>query len=190
MTHARRTKAAPVVPSAVLGMLFFVVAEVMLFSGLLSAFTISKGGALPGTWPMPGQPRLPAEATMLNTALLLLSGGVLLLAHRLHRKQSKVAHWVMLSAWALGASFVALQGVEWAALLRAGMTLTSSPLAGFFYIIVGGHALHALGALAALFMAWVHMARGTLKPGFFWGAQTFWYFVVVMWPVIYARVYF
>ena len=50
----------PVVPSAVLGTLFFVVAEVMLFSGLISAFTISRAGALPGMWPMPGQPRLPA----------------------------------------------------------------------------------------------------------------------------------
>ena len=58
-----RTKRPPVISSAVLGTLFFIVAEVMFFSGAISAFTISRSGALPGTWPMPGQPRLPAEAT-------------------------------------------------------------------------------------------------------------------------------
>lgn len=180
----------PVVPNAVLGTLFFVVAEVMLFSGMISAFTISKAGALPGTWPMPGQPRLPAEATALNTGLLLMSGVVLFIAHRLYKSKNSVAHWVTLTAWALGAGFVALQGVEWAQLLAAGMTLKSSPLGGFFYLIVGGHALHAAAALVALFVAWVQMARGRLSPGFFFGTQTFWYFVVLMWPVIYARVYF
>ncbi len=180
----------PVVPNAVLGTLFFVVAEVMLFSGLISAFTISKAGALPGMWPMPGQPRLPAEATMLNTVLLVLSGVVLFFGHRLYKKQSPIAHWVTLAAWALGASFVALQGVEWTGLLASGMTLTSSPLGSFFYVIVGGHALHAVAALGALGYAWLQMARGKLTPGLFFGTQTFWYFVVLMWPVIYARVYF
>ncbi|MFT3711111.1 MAG: cytochrome c oxidase subunit 3 [Archangium sp.] len=180
----------PVLPNAVLGTLFFVVAEVMLFSGMISAFTISKAGALPGTWPMPGQPRLPAEATALNTAMLLLSGVVLLVAHRLYKQKHVAAHWVTLAAWALGAGFVALQGVEWLTLLNAGLTLKSSPLGGFFYLIVGGHALHAVVALVALFAAWVQMARGKLDSGFFFGTQTFWYFVVLMWPVIYARVYF
>jgi cytochrome c oxidase subunit III len=180
----------PVVSSAVLGTLFFVVAEVMFFSGAISAYTISRAGALPGTWPMPGQPRLPAEATALNTTLLLLSGVVLFFAHRLFKKQSPIAHWVTLSAWLLGAGFVALQGVEWAQLLAQGLTLTSSPLGSFFYLIVGSHALHAVAALLALGIAWVQMARGTLSSGFFFGTQTFWYFVVLLWPVIYARVYF
>jgi cytochrome c oxidase subunit 3 len=74
--------------------------------------------------------------------------------------------------------------------LAHGMTLTSSPLGAFFHLIVGGHALHAVVALVALGMSWVQMKRGTLTPGFFFGTQTFWYFVVLLWPVIYVRVYF
>ncbi len=190
MTALAPTRSKPVLPSAVLGALIFVVSEVMFFSGLISAHTISKAGALPGMWPMPGQPRLPAEATALNTALLLLSGVVLFFAHRLWKKKSPVAHHVTLAAFALGAAFVALQGVEWAALLSQGLTLRSSPMGSFFYLIVGGHALHAVGALVVLFITWVRMARGTLTPGLFFGTQTFWYFVVLMWPVIYVRVYF
>ena len=61
----------PVVPTPVLGMLIFVIAETMMFAGLISAFTIVKAGAL--GWPPPGQPRLPVEATAFNTAVLLLS---------------------------------------------------------------------------------------------------------------------
>lgn len=180
----------PVVPSAVLGTLIFVVSEVMFFSGLISAHTISKASALPGLWPMPGQPRLPAEATALNTALLLLSGVVLFISARLWKKRSPSAHYVLLAAWGLGAAFVALQGVEWAALLSQGLTLRSSPMGSFFYVIVGGHAVHAIVALLAMAFAWAQMARGKMSAGLFFATQTFWYFVVLLWPVIYARVYF
>ncbi len=190
MTNPVPERRKPVVPSAVLGTLIFVIAEVMFFAGLISAHTISRAGSLPGLWPMPGQPTLPAEATALNTVLLLLSGAVLFFGYRLWKKQSPVAHWVTLAAWGLGAAFVALQGVEWVALLSQGLTLRSSPLGSFFYLIVGGHAVHALAALVAMFWAWMQMARGQLTSGFFFGVQTFWYFVVLMWPVIYARVYF
>jgi heme/copper-type cytochrome/quinol oxidase subunit 3 len=180
----------PVVPSAVLGTLIFVVSEVMFFSGLISAHTISKASALPGLWPMPGQPRLPAEATALNTALLMLSGVVLFISYRLWKKQQPSAHYLLLGAWGLGAAFVALQGVEWAALLSQGLTLRSSPMGSFFYLIVGGHAAHAIVALLAMLFAWVQMARGKMSAGLFFAVQTFWYFVVLLWPVIYARVYF
>ena len=71
-----------------------------------------------------------------------------------------------------------LQGREWVGLIGHGVTLRSSALGAFFYLIVGTHAVHAVVALAAL------------SYGFFLGAQTFWYFVVLIWPVIYARVYF
>jgi heme/copper-type cytochrome/quinol oxidase subunit 3 len=68
--------------------------------------------------------------------------------------------------------------------------MTSSRLGAFFYLIVGMHGLHAIGALVALGMAAVQLLRDRLEGGLFFGAQVFWYFVVLMWPIIYARVYF
>ncbi|MNG34074.1 hypothetical protein D3C84_1204770 [compost metagenome] len=50
--------------------------------------------------------------------------------------------------------------------------------------------MHAIGAIVGLGVAWWRLRRNALAPGFFLGAQTFWYFVVAVWPVIYARVYF
>ena len=186
----RRPARRPAVPSAVLGTLFFVVAEVMFFAGLISAFTITRANQLPGMWPPPGQPLLPAQSTALNTVLLLLSGVALLVAYFVWKKAPAKATAPMLGAWLLGISFVVLQGQEWLSLLDRGLTLTSSSLGSFFYVIVGGHAAHAIGALVALAFACAQQVRGKLTAGLFFGVQTFWYFVVLMWPVIYARVYF
>lgn len=180
----------PVMPSSVLGTLVFVVAETMFFVGMVSAFTISKAGALPGTWPVPGQPTLPASSTAFNTAALVLSGALMVVAQLMWSKKAPATKYVALASWLLGFAFVALQGREWAALLSQGLTLTSSRLGAFFYLIVGTHALHAVGALMALGLAVARMFKGTLKPPLFFASQTFWYFVVLMWPVIYVRVYF
>ena len=46
----------------------------------------------------------------------------------------------------LGAFFVVFQGAEWLALIGQGLTLTSSALGSFFYLIVGSHGLHAVGS--------------------------------------------
>jgi cytochrome c oxidase subunit 3 len=139
---------------------------------------------------VPGQPLLPAASTAVNTAALLLSGALLLGAQRAFAKGRPAARHLVLASFLLGVLFVGLQGREWAGLLSQGLTLTSSRLGGFFYFIVGTHALHALGALAVLGrVAWQFRA-GRPDAGLFYGAQTFWYFVVLMWPVIYVRVYF
>lgn len=180
-----------VVPSSVLGMLVFVGTEVMFFSGLISAFTITRAGSPPLAWTLPSGLVLPAAETAFNSAALLLSGVLMFLAHRHWRAQAPAkAARTLLTATGLGALFVLLQGREWWGLLSQGVTMQSSTLGAFFYLIVGTHALHAIGAIVGLAVAWSRMRRGTLTPGFFFGAQTFWYFVVGIWPVIYIRVYF
>jgi len=143
-----------------------------------------------GTWPVPGQPLLPAAATAVNTVALLLSGALLLGSQVLFAKGRPAARHLVLAAFLLGVLFVGLQGKEWAGLLSQGLTFTSSRLGGFFYFIVGTHALHAVGALVVLGRVTWQFLRGQPDAGLFYGAQTFWYFVVLMWPVIYVRVYF
>ena len=177
-----------IIPSAVLGMLIFVMCEVMMFAGLISAFTIVRTSAL-GAWPPPGQPRLPLEETAINTAALLLSGVLLYLAHRAFRREPRSASHPLLISIGLGAFFVVFQGFEWAALIREGLTLTSSNHGSFFYLIVGMHALHAVAALGVLVYVWDRLRRARPTSSLFYGAQVFWYFVVGLWPILYLRVY-
>jgi cytochrome c oxidase subunit 3 len=178
-----------VVPSSVLGVLIAVGAEIMLFMGFISAFTIARAGTPPGKWRMPS-PTLPAAATGLNTAALVASGVLVYVAYRQIQHRSDAARRTLLAAWCLGAVFVVLQGREWFGLLANGLTLQSSTLGSFFYVIVGAHAVHAVAALIGLGVAWWSLQRGRLSEPFFLGVATFWYFVVAIWPIIYWRVYF
>ena len=179
-----------VVPSGLLGMVIFVGTEVMFFAGLISAFTISKAGAPRGAWNLPAGQMLPLASTAVNTAALFASGALLWGGARQYRARSSAATQTLLAAIFFGAMFVMLQGREWVGLIAHGVTLQSSALAAFFYVIVGTHAVHAVAALAGLSVAWWRLRAGRLSYGFFLAAQTFWYFVVLIWPVIYARVYF
>ena len=179
-----------VVPSGLLGMVIFVGAEVMFFAGLISAFTISKAGAPRSAWNLPAGQLLPVASTAVNTAALFVSGALLWIAGRQYRARSSAATQTLVAATCFGSLFVMLQGREWVGLIGHGVTLRSSALGAFFYVIVGTHAVHAVAALAGLGVAWWRLRAGRLSYGFFLAAQTFWYFVVLIWPVIYARVYF
>jgi cytochrome c oxidase subunit 3 len=177
------------VPNSVLGMIIFVATEIMFFAALMSAHTIAKATVLGGVWPPPGQPRLPVERTAINTAILLLSGILLWVGNRRMGTQRESALRYVAGAIVCGIAFVSLQGVEWVALLREGLTMTSSNHGAFFYLIVGTHALHAIVAIVALTWVYLRMRTGKFVPSTFTATQIFWYFVVVLWPVIYLRVY-
>jgi cytochrome c oxidase subunit III len=185
----RFVRREPILPNGVMGMLIFITAEIMFFAGMLSAFTIVRASNIPMSWPPPGQPMLPAAATALNTGALLLSGVALFFAHRAFQK-SKGGVVPLTVALALGLTFVGLQGMEWVSLLGQGLTMTSSTLGSFFYLVIGTHAAHAVVAIGLLAWALVQLRAGKLTPNAFYTTQAFWYFVVGMWPVIYARVYF
>ena len=188
-TRAEPSVRQQVVPNGVFGMVLFVLAETMFFGGLISAHTIAQTSALT-VWPPPGQPRLPAEETLLNTAALLLSGACLGFAHRQFQRGLRYkVRWPLLLAIALGTFFVVFQGVEWVSLIGEGLTLTSSTHSGFFYLIVGAHGLHAVAAIIALFFVYKSLKAGKVSAGLFGGAALFWYWVVVMWPILYVKVY-
>lgn len=183
----RRRKLAE---NGVLGMALVVFVEVMLFAGFISAYIIVENSNIPGLWPPPNQPRLPIERTAINTAALLASGVVLWLAHRAFRRGGRArAERLMGVSILLGAFFVLFQGAEWVALIRQGLTMTSSQLGSFFYLIVGAHALHAVAALIGMVVYWRVLRAGRLTASAFGAIQLFWYFVVLMWPVIYWKVY-
>jgi heme/copper-type cytochrome/quinol oxidase subunit 3 len=187
--HSAPAPRRPLISNGVLGMLIFIFTEVMFFAGLISAHSIVKSQVAGQLWPPYGQPRLPVEETAFNTLALLVSGVVLVYAWFAFRRESDAARIPLLLSILLGTVFVGFQGVEWAALLSEGLTIQSSTYGGFFYLIVGAHALHAIGALAALLVFWQALRKEALPPSRFRTALLFWYFVVLMWPVIYWQVY-
>jgi cytochrome c oxidase subunit 3 len=170
-------------------MLVFIFTEVLFFAGLIGAHTMVRAQNAGGRWPPYGQPRLPVEETAVNPAALLVSGIVLFLWGLAYRREPASARIPLLLAIVLGAFFVYAQGLEWVALLREGLTLQSSSYGGFFYLIVGTHALHAICALVALAWAWHRLVNGRLTTTQLATVAAFWYFVVLVWPVLYVQVY-
>lgn len=176
------------VPSITLATLLFIGAELMFFAGLTSAHTIGK--TMFPIWPPPDLPRLPVESTAFNTLVLLLSGVLVTVGGRKAERGEHAAAWRPLAiAFALGVAFVGLQGVEWVRMLGQGLTLQSSSYGGFFYLIVGAHGLHVLGGLVAFGFALRGVARADIDRDAMLATRLFWLFVVLLWPVLYWRVY-
>jgi cytochrome c oxidase subunit 3 len=187
--RAAPVRREPVVSNGVLAMLMFIIAEVMFFAGLISAHAIVRSQAAGQMWPPFGQPRLPVQETAINTGALLVSGIVLVIAWFAFKRDRPSAKIPLLLSILLGGFFVWFQGLEWAALLREGLTIQSSSYGGFFYLIVGAHAAHAVAALLALAWAWMRLGQDRLTAPQLATVCAFWYFVVLVWPVLYWKVY-
>jgi cytochrome c oxidase subunit 3 len=187
-----RPRAAEAGPRAgVVGLLIFLGTEAMFFAGLMSAFVILRAGV--AAWPPPGQPRLPRAVTGLNTLVLLASAGTMNGARRRARagRARGLGAWLAVTA-ALGATFLAVQGAEWMRLVRHGLTATSSVYGALFYTLIGAHAVHVLGALVALLVVTARALGGRYSAASHAGVELcwmYWWFVVGLWPVLYALVY-
>ncbi len=193
MESSRAVTSGPSLPvsNGAFAMALFIASEAMFFTGLISAFVVLRAQTL--DWPPAGQPRLPVVATGFSTFLLLLSGWSMFRARLMSRQgRGHSAKWLTLTA-VLGASFLLLQGAEWTRMIQFGLTTTSSLYGGTFYVLVGAHGLHVVAALAALLIVRARVVRGGYSEGredALLPMTMYWLFVVAVWPVLYALVYF
>lgn len=183
----RPRASAQAIESEVLAMLIFVISEVMFFGGFVSAFSILRARAAEGYWPPPEAPLLPAVSTAVVTVALLLSGAAVFLAGRAPTRDA--AQRYLQAAGVLAAVFVVYQVYEFAVLVREGLDMVTTAFGGFFFTIVGAHALHCVVAILVLGWAAGRSRAGRLSPAMFRAVRIFWYFVVGLWPFLYARVY-
>ena len=178
------------ISSGVFGMLIFMVTEAMFFAGLISAYMVIRAGI--EEWPPWGQPRLPVVATAFNTVVLLASGFIMGHSRACFKKNELALgrRWLGISIL-LGAFFLVFQGYEWIQLLKFGFTLSSSVYGGLFYLLIGAHGFHVMGALAILIYAWYRIKTqgNPITPEGLFPFQLLWYFVVCVWPVLYVLVY-
>jgi cytochrome c oxidase subunit III len=176
---------------AKLGLLLFITMEIMLFAGIISAFLMFHAG--PIQWPPPDQPRLPVGVTAVNTLILLVSGFSFYRASQALKSGRYIAflEGLEVTTW-LGFLFLAIQGTEWIRLVHFGLTLYSGVFGGFFYLLVGLHGLHVAGGLLALFWMKDRASRGYYAGGDTLAVELcrmYWYFVVGLWPLLFALVY-
>jgi cytochrome c oxidase subunit III len=167
------------------GIAIGIVAVLMFFMALASAFLVRKGAP---DWVPVHIPWL----LWVNTCVLLSSSGTLELARK-RLVQSDVVGFrgLWLVTTVLGVIFLVGQVVAWRILVDQGIYLASNPASSFFYIFTGAHALHLLGGVAAL----IYVARrnyDTAKITRTVAAEVtsyYWHFMDALWLFLLALMY-
>lgn len=179
-----------VLANQVLGMLVFILTEIMFFAALMSAYVVIKSRH--GSWVPPKEIMLPVQLTAVNTMMLLGSGVLLVLCIReikTNADDNRSRHYLLMCTL-LASLFVLFQGAEWVMLIKDGMTISTGLFAACFYLLIGMHGLHAIVGIGFLGMAYVQLCKSVLSLDNLSAIAIYWMFVVGVWPLLYTLVYF
>lgn len=170
-------------------MIVFIAAELMFFSGLISAFLVFRFSGEP--WPPPFQPRLPIPLTALNTIILVFSSFTMWQTQKKIEKDGSFLSSFSLTIF-LGITFLLIQGYEWIKMLNFGLSAKSTPYGSTFYVIIGTHGAHVLGAVLWLFFIFLKIlikeSNRTTNSNISLCAM-YWHLVVGLWPILFILVY-
>lgn len=171
-----------------LGMLLFIISEVMVFGAFFTAyFFIRVVDANP--WPAAGT-ELPKIIAGFNTAVLLSSSVTIHWALESVKRGNRFGLKAgMLTTFFLGCTFLFVQINEY---VHIGFAPSSSAQASVFYGLTGLHGAHVFIGLCLLLMVTVRAFRGHFSPEQHRGVEVpgiYWHFVDVMWVVVYTTVY-
>ena len=171
-----------------LGMLLFIISEVMLFGAFFTAyFFIRVAGD--NAWPAEGT-ELPKIIAGINTAVLISSSFTMHWALEGARNENRRALRVgMLTTFLLGLTFLCIQINEY---VHIGFAPSDNAQGSIFYGLTGLHGAHVFVGLTLLAMGTIRAYRGHFSAKDHQGIEIpgiYWHFVDVMWIVVYATVY-
>ena len=177
-----------------LGVILFIVSEVMLFFGFFWAFfhsALNPVFNIGGVWPPKGIETLsPWGIPLLNTAILLTSGAALTWSHAaLIAKNRLEAIAGLIWTIILAAIFTLWQGFEYT---HAPFNISDGIYGSCFYMLTGLHGFHVIVGTCFLTVALVrlvlHHFTNTVHIGYE-SAAWYWHFVDVVWIFLYVTVY-
>jgi cytochrome c oxidase subunit 3 len=176
------------VEAPLLGMLLFIISEVMVFGAFFTAYFFIRV-AQGDPWPAPGT-HLPVDTTGVNTAILVAS------SFTMHWAQSSIKAGNrfglkagMLVTFLLGATFLFIQINEYA---NIGFSPQDHAQGTIFYGLTGLHGAHVTIGLILLLIVTVRAFRGHYSPEEHRGVEIpgiYWHFVDIMWLVVFITVY-
>ncbi|MBK7094951.1 MAG: cytochrome c oxidase subunit 3 [Saprospiraceae bacterium] len=177
------------IPGITIAFYIIIITEMMFFAGLVSAYIIAASKAM--DWPPAEQPRLPLWLSLTNMSILLLSG---VFMYSFVRKASKERfNRLLLSATILlGVIFLIIQGFEWTNLVNFGIQNSTGLYASYFYTLIALHGVHVFVAIIMILSLNFYLNRSDkadFKIPLIRSFGLFWYFVVLLWPVLYFLLY-
>ncbi len=171
-----------------LGMLLFIISEIMVFGGFFTAYFFIRV-AQGDPWPAPGT-TLPVEVAGVNTAILISSSFVIHWAEQCIKKDNhRGLKAGMFLTFLLGCTFLFVQINEYA---NIGFAPQDSAQATIFFSLTGLHGAHVFIGLCLLLFVTIRAFRGHYSAEEHRGVEVpgiYWHFVDIMWIVVYTTVY-
>jgi cytochrome c oxidase subunit 3 len=171
-----------------LGMLLFIISEVMVFGAFFTAYFFIRV-AQGNPWPAHGT-KLPVEVAGVNTAILVSSSFTMHWAQTAIKKGNRFALKAgMLTTFVLGLTFLFVQINEYA---NIGFAPQDHAQQTIFYSLTGLHGAHVFIGLCLLLFVNIRAFRGHYTPEEHRGVEVpgiYWHFVDIMWIIVYTTVY-
>src|SRR4029077_17670316 len=171
-----------------LGMLLFIISEVMVFGAFFTAYFFIRV-SVGDPWPAPGT-KLPVEVAGVNTAILMSSSFTLHWAQTAIKQGNRFGLKAgILTTFLLGATFLFVQINEYA---NIGFAPQDHAQQTIFYSLTGLHGAPVFIGLLLLLILTVRSFRGHYTPEQHRGVEVpgiYWHFVDIMWIIVYTTVY-
>ena len=178
------------VEPALLGMLLFIISEIMVFGAFFTAYFFIRVVAEPGGWfPIDGKD-LPVAVAGVNTAILVSSSLTLHWAQTSIKNGNRAGLKAgIVLTFLLGLTFLFIQINEY---IHIGFAPSDNAQASMFYGLTGLHGAHVFVGLCLLLTVVVRSFRGHFSPEHHHGVEVpgiYWHFVDIMWVLVYATIY-
>nr|YP_010363530.1 cytochrome c oxidase subunit III [Atkinsoniella uniguttata]UNZ12631.1 cytochrome c oxidase subunit III [Atkinsoniella uniguttata] len=183
-----------VVLSMKLGMILFIISEVLFFSSFFWAFfhsSLSPSMEIGLNWPPMGIKTFdPMNIPMLNTMILLSSGITMTWAHNaiINKNYSQMIQSTMLTIY-LGIYFSILQLYEY---IESPFCISDSIYGSTFFMSTGFHGIHVMIGTIFIIVSMMRMINLHFSSNHHVGFEAsawYWHFVDVVWLFLYITVY-
>jgi cytochrome c oxidase subunit 3 len=177
-----------------MGMILFIVSEIMFFFAFFWAFfhsSVNPSIAIGGVWPPAYLTILDAwKVPFLNTIILLTSGCTITVAHHAIVYGSKyMAMNGLVATVLLAAFFTKLQEIEY---VTAPFSISDSVYGSCFFLCTGFHGFHVIVGtcflIVCLFRLYINHFTREHHFGFE-AAAWYWHFVDVVWLFLFVSIY-
>jgi cytochrome c oxidase subunit III len=172
-----------------LGMLLFIISEIMVFGAFFTAYFFIRVVAGDEWFPIDGN-ELPVAVAGVNTCILVPSSFTMHWAQTSIKNDNRLGLKAgILTTFLLGATFLFIQINEY---VHIGFAPHDFAQASVFYGLTGLHGAHVFVGLTLLLMVTIRSWRGHFSPEEHRGVEVpgiYWHFVDVMWIVVYTSVY-
>jgi cytochrome c oxidase subunit III len=172
-----------------LGMLLFIISEIMLFGAFFTAYFFVRVVGEAQWFPFDGW-ELPVGIAGVNTAILLSSSFTMHWALEGARNENRNALKMgLLTTFLLGATFLTIQVNEY---VHLGFSPSDNAQGTVFYGLTGLHGAHVFVGLTLLAFATIRAFRGHYSAKEHRGVEVpgiYWHFVDIMWIFVFSTLY-